>query len=101
MSDSIKCSCPACGAKYRLPAEAQGRSARCKACGGKFDIPAARSLEDTVLDWLAEPRDVDDDAEQPRVINIPRPEPGSGDTDIKRRGLIRFKEQPAPEKAEK
>lgn len=73
MSDSIKCTCSHCGAKYRLPVEAQGRTARCKKCGDKFEVPREASLEDTVLTWLTE-SDADDELEavdQPRVITMP------------------------------
>lgn len=96
MSETIKCTCSHCGAKYRLPVEAQGRSARCKRCGEKFEIPQVSNLEDTVLDWLAAP--VEDDVEevpsQPRVISMPD-QAGTDDSSEgespRRRGPIRMK----------
>ena len=74
MSDTIKCSCSNCGAKYRLPAEAQGRTARCKRCGESFKIPRTQSLEDSVITWLTAPEE--DEASEttparPRVISMP------------------------------
>jgi hypothetical protein len=74
--DTIKCNCQHCGAKYRLPIEAQGRSARCKRCGKRFDIPREQSLEDSVLTWLTAPEDepaADEDMpSQPKVISMPK-----------------------------
>ncbi|MCA9243003.1 MAG: hypothetical protein KDA32_03540 [Phycisphaerales bacterium] len=81
MSDTIKCACDACGAKYRLPVESQGRMARCKKCGAKFKVPQPkdRSLEDSVLEWLSdEPEDMSDSA-PPRVINAPVANPRAED----------------------
>lgn len=72
MDDSVKAVCGACGAKYRLPVEAAGRTARCKKCGGKFDVPQVKKLEDSVLDWLSDVDEPETPAEQPRVINIPK-----------------------------
>jgi PHP family Zn ribbon phosphoesterase len=88
VSDAIKVSCPQCSAKYRLPAEAQGRSARCKVCGTKFAVASPKSLDDSVLDWLTDQNDQEEEdlVAQPRVINMPK---GSGG---KRRGPIRMKE---------
>ena len=88
MSEGIRCSCPSCAAKYRLPDEAQGRTARCKMCGAKFDVPK-KSLEDSVQDWLSDGAEHDDDIEQPRVINIPRATGGDGGS--RRRGVIRMR----------
>jgi hypothetical protein len=88
MSDGIRCTCPSCAAKYRLPDEAQGRTARCKVCGVKFDVPKM-SLEDSVLDWLTEGAERDDDIEQPRVINIQRA--ANPDGASRRRGVIRMR----------
>lgn len=86
----IKCACGKCGAKYRLPAEFAGRTARCKKCSEKFEVPRERSLEDSVLDWLAETDPSDADAlEQPRVISIPKA--ASGDANAKSKGPIRLK----------
>ncbi|MBU0637834.1 MAG: hypothetical protein KKB50_03140 [Planctomycetes bacterium] len=96
MSETIKCACSHCGAKYRLPVEAQGRSARCKKCGEKFKVPRAESLEDSVLSWLADPEaEQEESAARPRVISM-----GAGDvpavegTAPKRgRGPIRMKSE--------
>lgn len=73
-NDMVKCSCSTCGAKYRLPIEYQGRTARCKKCGNKFQVPEAElSLEDSVLTWLTSPAEDDVDEavpEKPRIINM-------------------------------
>ena len=72
MSDTIKCACSHCGAKYRLPVEAQGRRARCKRCGKKFEVPREKNLEDTILSWLAAPEEEEEEElAQPRVISMP------------------------------
>jgi len=75
VADTIKCICEHCGAKYRLPLEAQGRSARCKRCGERFEIPKQQSLEDSVLTWLSGPEEEEAVEEetpmQPRVISMP------------------------------
>lgn len=73
MADFIKVACSECGAKYRLPIEFQGRTARCKKCGAKFHIPAEKSIEDSVLDWLSEDNEDDDleaEAKPPRVVDM-------------------------------
>jgi hypothetical protein len=91
MADTIKCACSSCGAKYRLPVEAQGRSARCKRCGKTFQIPRAqKSLEDSILDWLAAPPEEDEDVAQPRIISMPN-EPTDEETAKRVRGPIRMK----------
>lgn len=99
MADFIKCNCPGCGAKYRLPVEFQGRKARCKKCGEKFAVPKKdKTLEDSVLDWLseAEEQDTEETIARPRVINIPK-EPASGSAaSDKRKGPIRLKSTPTP-----
>ena len=91
MADTIKCACSHCGAKYRLPVEAQGRSARCKRCGEKFEVPRGENLEDTILDWLT-PAAGEEESEvgQPRVISMPR-EPVDPDAKKRARGPIRMK----------
>lgn len=92
MSDTIKCLCSNCGAKYRLPVEAQGRTARCKRCGEKFKVPVHDSLEDTILTWLtgAEAGEKEVVA-QPRVISMPK-DPETDESAKKRvRGPIRLK----------
>ena len=72
MSETIKCTCPSCGAKYRLPVEAQGRRARCKRCGEKFLVPRELSLEDSILTWLSASDDADDTAAPPpKIISMP------------------------------
>jgi DNA-directed RNA polymerase subunit RPC12/RpoP len=71
MPDTIKCSCSHCGAKYRLPAEAQGRTARCKRCGEKFAVPREQSLEDSILTWLSAPEEAEEAAPPPRIISMP------------------------------
>lgn len=78
MSDTIKCACSHCGAKYRLPVEAQGRHARCKKCGEKFLVPRDLSLEDSILSWLSEPDEHEEALEQPRIINMPHDSSESG-----------------------
>lgn len=93
MADTIKCRCSHCGAKYRLPIEAQGRAARCKRCGERFEVPREQSLEDSILAWLTAPVDEEDEAPaQPKVISMPSASAGeSQDAEQKRRGLIRMK----------
>jgi len=72
VADTIKCTCPECGTRYRLPIEYQGRHAKCKKCGTKFRIPAQKSLEDSVLDWLAEAEkeEQEEAVEKPRVVSM-------------------------------
>lgn len=74
MADLIKCNCPDCGAKYRLPAEFRGRSARCKKCGTKFKVPENKTVDDSVLDWLTEAEAKEDQlpVDQPREISLSR-----------------------------
>ncbi len=102
MADFIKCTCGHCGAKYRLPAEFQGRKARCKKCGEKFEVPRIKSLEDSVLDWLNEAdEDVESGSEEsvapPRIVNIPKSaaESQDGEAQARRKGPIRMKSTPA------
>ena len=102
MADSIKCNCSHCGAKYRLPAEYQGRRARCKKCGEKFEVPRNKTLEDSVLDWRSEAEEQEkkqaETIARPRVISIPK-EAGAGSdgqsAGAKRKGPIRMKSTPA------
>ncbi len=96
MAETIKCACSKCGAKYRLPIEAQGRTARCKRCGEKFEVPRQQSLEDSVLAWLASPEDEDAEeaVEQPKVISMPAEAQATdqaADAAKKMRGPIRMK----------
>lgn len=93
MADFLKCQCSHCGAKYRLPMEAQGRSARCKKCGQKFSVPRqSKTLEDNVQDWLAEGEDESSTVEAPRVISMPQDSDSSGGSPASRRkGPIRMK----------
>jgi hypothetical protein len=96
MEETIKCTCSQCGAKYRLPLEAQGRTARCKRCGEKFEVPMKQSLEDSILTWLAVPEDeeVEEGAPaKPRVISMPGDDPNQGTVAGRRRGAIRMKDQ--------
>ncbi len=72
MSEPISCKCPDCGAKYRLPAEVQGRSVRCKKCQSKFKVPKRDNLEDSILDWLTEADPEEETTTyEPRVISMP------------------------------
>lgn len=90
---TIKCACSHCGAKYRLPLEAQGRSARCKQCGEKFSVPRQNGLEDSILSWLEEPEGEEEAVIQPKVISMPTA--GSDPATVNRlRGTIRYKTQP-------
>lgn len=92
MADTIKCACSHCGAKYRLPVEAQGRTARCKRCGDKFEVPRQESsLEDTILSWLTPPDEDEAEVAQPRVISMPR-ELADPDATKRASGPIRLKE---------
>ncbi|NLG42660.1 MAG: hypothetical protein GX547_05405 [Phycisphaerae bacterium] len=97
MADTIKCACSHCGAKYRLPIEAQGRTARCKRCGEKFEVPRQESsLEDTILSWLTPPEEEEADVAKPRVISMPR-EPVDPEVSKRARGPIRLKEESEPD----
>jgi PHP family Zn ribbon phosphoesterase len=97
VAEFIKCNCPKCGAKYRLPIEFQGRRARCKKCGEKFEVPRTKTLEDSVLDWQAE-----EDAEKeeavarPRVISIPKESASDSGSPARRKGPIRLKSTSTP-----
>ncbi len=95
MAETIKCTCGKCGAKYRLPVEAQGRTARCKRCGEKFEIPRQLSLEDSILTWLSVPTEEDADEvvpEKPKIISMPQSDPNEATAAGKRlRGTIRMK----------
>ncbi|MFQ5805686.1 MAG: hypothetical protein ACE5I3_04465 [Phycisphaerae bacterium] len=100
MADFIKCSCPKCAAKYRLPVEFQGRRARCKKCGEKFEVPRTKTLEDSVLDWLSEAEQEQEKEEaiaQPRVISLPKESASDSSTTVRRKGPIRLKSTPADE----
>ena len=91
VADTIKCACPHCGAKYRLPIEAQGRRARCKRCGQKFEVPREESLEDTILTWLTPAKEAEDaEVSRPRVISMPK-EPVDEEARKRVRGPIRLK----------
>lgn len=96
MAETIKCVCNHCGAKYRLPIEAQGRSAKCKRCGEKFRIPQNQSLEDSILTWLGPPGGDDDDdvaPAKPKVINMPVSEnPNEDSVAGQRHRTIRLRE---------
>ena len=92
MADTIQCACGHCHAKYRLPAEFAGRTGKCKKCGQKFQIPSnERSLEDSVLDWLAEEDDVEEPIDRPRVINDTPEKPASSHGGNRNKGPIRMK----------
>jgi DNA-directed RNA polymerase subunit RPC12/RpoP len=97
VAETIKCACSHCGAKYRLPVEAQGRTARCKRCGEKFEVPRQQSLEDSILTWLTVPEEeaaADAVPAKPRVISMPAADPNEQSMSGKRiRGTIRMKEQ--------
>lgn len=104
MAETIKCTCGHCGAKYRLPVEAQGRTAKCKRCGEKFTVPRELSLEDTVLTWLGtnDEDDLDESPVQPRIVSMPGRDEGEEESDNVRRmrGPIRRREN-EPEEAPK
>lgn len=93
MPDTIKCTCGNCGAKYRLPIEAQGRTARCKRCGEKFQVPSEDSLEDSILTWLSAPTedDADDAPAKPKVISMPTDDAIDAEAAKRMRGPIRLK----------
>jgi tRNA(Ile2) C34 agmatinyltransferase TiaS len=93
VADTIKCACSHCGAKYRLPIEAQGRTARCKRCGDTFEVPRQESaFEDTILSWLTPPEEEEAHVAKPRVISMPR-EPADPDAAKRMRGPIRLKDE--------
>lgn len=89
-TSTIKCLCTHCGAKYRLPVEAQGRKARCKKCGDHFEVPKADSMEDSILSWLSEP-EVDEVVDQPRVISMKSEQQADAETMKKVKGVVRMK----------
>jgi hypothetical protein len=93
VADLIKCVCTACGAKYRLPVEFGGRTARCKKCDAKFEVPKEKGLEDSVLDWLSEAEGTEEEVvEKPRVISMPKSQtPDDSDAGRKPHGVIRLK----------
>lgn len=96
MAELIKCACPKCGQKYRLPVEYQGRHARCKKCSEKFEVPKQeKGLEDSVLDWLSEAEEQDKEVpvDQPRVVTMKKDENGETDSSSagRGRGPIRMK----------
>lgn len=90
MAETIKCTCSNCGAKYRLPAETQGRTARCKKCGEKFMVPRETSLEDSIMAWLSEADEDDHPVDQPRIISMNAPAEDA-DAARQRKGPIRMK----------
>lgn len=96
MAEFIKCNCGSCGAKYRLPVEFGGRTARCKKCGGRFEIPAQKSLEDSVLDWLSEADAATEEqtVEKPRVIKLSEQAISGHASGAEKRGPIRYKTNP-------
>ncbi len=107
MSDTIKCVCDHCGAKYRLPIDTQGRKAKCKRCGERFEVPKAesQSLEDSIMLWLSG-EDDEEVVTQPRVINMPTDQRIEENSDAGRRlqGPIRMKSangaSPTPKSAD-
>ena len=95
MPETIKCFCPKCKAKYRLPVEAGGRVARCKRCGDRFEVPREQTLEDSIITWLTSTEEETEEVTpaKPKVISMPT-EPTDGataDTARKVRGPIRMK----------
>jgi len=99
VADTIKCACTHCGAKYRLPVEAQGRFARCKKCGDKFQVPRGGTIEDSVLSWLNESDPDEDTVAHPRVISMPK-ETADPQAAQKARGPSRLKAGAAPAEEE-
>lgn len=92
--DTVKCNCPKCGAKYRLPIEAQGRKARCKRCHEPFEVPKVeRGLDDSVLEWLMDDPAAERDEEltQPRVISMKAEQAASPEASRALKGIIRQK----------
>lgn len=109
MADTLKCACASCGAKYRLPLEAQGRTVRCKQCGTRFEVPRqkAANLEDSIMAWLSAPDDdeVDETLDRPRVVNLPAEKTadsaddsaaGAGAGATRGKGIIRYKTGNSP-----
>jgi ribosome-binding protein aMBF1 (putative translation factor) len=97
MGETIKCACPDCKAKYRLPAEAAGRKARCKICGTKFHVPGAVSLEDSVLNWLNDEsfKTEEDSVDKPKVIQMPKDAAGNA----RKQGVVRLKDATPPQES--
>lgn len=95
VAEFVKCTCEECGAKYRLPVEYRGRTAKCKKCGAKFKIPAEKTLEDSVLDWLTEAdadaeRHEQEEVQKPRIVSMSDSSSARAD-DSKSKGPIRLK----------
>lgn len=76
----IETRCPACDAKYRVPASGVGRQARCVRCRTTFRVvdhghkpayPDGRRppTEDDILRWLNEGSDEDRPTPRPRIIS--------------------------------
>lgn len=91
----IETRCPACGAKYRVPAASEGHHARCPKCRMKFlvaEVERKQGLvdrpypptEDDILRWLNEGSDDEFLAARPRIISgkdPDRPESHADETD--------------------
>lgn len=88
--NEIKCNCPGCGAKYRLPLECAGRRAKCKRCGDPFEVPKAeRGLDDSIVAWLTEGEEHDEEVTTaPRVISM-KDDHVAADESGRAKGIIR------------
>ena len=76
----IETRCPACDARYRVPASSIGHRARCARCGTSFRVAQIASqrrpvdlrhppTEDDILSWLNEGSDEEFLAPRPRIIS--------------------------------
>lgn len=108
--DEIKVRCPACGAKYRVPAKAVGQKARCVRCKSPFRVvdplpdsnraPAAEKTraqrpepardsktlrhpptEDDIVRWLSEGADEDERPATRPQLRRPQEPAARGDTE--------------------
>ena len=59
MGDVLDIQCPSCHVRLRVPVEYLNKRARCKACGHVFVIKPP-SLEDSIMEWLAEADEFED-----------------------------------------
>ena len=72
MPSALSFGCPTCGASFRVPAAAAGRTARCKRCGAQFQSPSPSPSEQPTTS----PQPENEPADPPSVTDVPtEPEP--------------------------
>ena len=69
----IRTQCPACGARFRVPAGAAGHRARCSACHITFRVEELKRrrppTDDDIIQWLCEDRDEGEAPIGPRILS--------------------------------